>query len=104
MAIKCPDCGHWNDSELAFCEECGEPIDPKTRLMMELEGKKAPTRHTGARRDDYNESSSRKRVDDDDDDDYIAPSYQEEEKKKFPAGLLLILAGVAGLVYFLFLR
>ena len=102
MAIKCPDCGHWNDSELIFCEECGEPIDPKTRLMMELEGKKAPTHHAGTRNEETTVSSSRRRAADDDDDDYIAPSYQEE--KKFPAGLLLILAGVAGLIYFLFLR
>ena len=95
MSIKCPDCGHWNDNDRIFCEECGEPIDPKTRLMMELEGKKAPTKHSGA-----NTVVDRN----DDDDEYIAPSYQEEEKKKFPAGLALILIGVAGLVYFLLLR
>jgi len=95
MAIKCPDCGHWNDNDRPFCEECGEPIDPKTRLMMELERKKAPTKHSGA---------VAAAVKDDDDDDYIAPSYHEEEKKKFPAGLALILVGVAGLIYFLLLR
>ena len=105
MSIKCPDCGHWNEDGTIFCEECGEPIDPKTRLMMELEGKKAPTNHSGVKkvaaagRDDT--SHSRR---DDDDDDYIAPSYHEEEKKKFPAGLMLILVGIAGLIYFLFLR
>lgn len=96
MAIKCPDCGHWNDNDRPFCEECGEPIDPKTRLMMELEGKKVPTKQAGA--------SAAVVMDDDDDDDYIAPSYHEEEKKKFPAGLALILVGIAALVYFLFLK
>lgn len=104
MAIKCPDCGHWNDNELIFCEECGEPIDPKTRLLMELEGKKKPTHHASNMEDDPEETtfSARKRVDDDD--EYIAPSFQEEDKKLPLIGLLLILVGIAGLAYFLFLR
>lgn len=42
MALKCPDCGHANPDGTVFCEECGEPVDPKTRLLMELEGKVTP--------------------------------------------------------------
>ena len=104
MAIKCPDCGHWNDSELFFCEECGEPIDPKTRLMMELEGKKKPAHHAGNMEDDPEKitPSARRKVDDDD--EYIAPSFQEDGNKLSLIGLLLILVGIAGLAYFLFLR
>lgn len=101
MAIKCPDCGHWNDNNLMFCEECGEPIDPQTRLIMELEGKKKPAHHASNMDSEKTTPSARRRADDDDD-EYIAPSFRENEKKIFPPGLLLILAGVAGLVYFLF--
>ena len=104
MAIKCPDCGHWNDNELIFCEECGEPIEPKTRLMMELEGKKKPTHHASNMEEDDLEvtlASARKKRDNDD--EYIAPSFQENEKSILP-GLLLLFAGVAGLLCFLLLR
>lgn len=94
MARKCPDCGHMNNDELVFCEECGEPIDPKTRLMMELEGTKAPS--SGGN------PSHQSRRDDDDDDDYI-PIRQVEEKKS-PIGLILGLAVAAAVVWFLFFR
>ena len=106
MSRKCPDCGHVNNDELIFCEECGEPVDPKTRLMMELEGKKAPSSRSGAYKtasasDEEPYRQGRRR--DDDDDDYI-PSYQVEEEKKSPIGLILGLAVVAAVVWFLFLR
>ena len=104
MAIKCPDCGHWNDDELIFCEECGEPIDPKTRLMMELEGKKAPTNYSGIKRTaTQNDSSSYRRSNDDDDDDYVSSYDDDDEKKKSPIGWIL-LAVAAAAVYFLFIR
>ena len=105
MARKCPDCGHWNDNELVFCEDCGEPIDPKTRLMMELEGKRDPSSRSKSNNinsdDDY--PSSHIHHHDDDDDEYI-PSYHEDEKKKFPFGLVIGLAVVAAVVWFLFFR
>ena len=104
MARKCPDCGHVNDDEMSFCTECGEPLDPQVRLVMELEGKKAPTSYTGTRKNSTEairmESHSRYDDDDDDDDDYT-PLYQEE--KKSPVGLIFILAAVAAALYF-FLR
>ena len=109
MAIKCPDCGHWNDDELIFCEECGEPIDPKTRLMMELEGKKAPTNYSGVKKTATQDGSSSYRRnndddDDDDDDDYVSSYNDEDEKKKSPIGWLLLLVVAAAAVYFLFIR
>lgn len=95
MAIKCPDCGCWNDSEQIFCKECGEPIDPKTRLIMELEGKKATTQS--------NHASTLKDEDDDDDTDAFLHSY-ERETKKSPVGWILALTAAAAAAYFLFLR
>ena len=107
MARKCPDCGHMNDDDLIFCEECGEPVDPKTRLMMELEGKTSSSTRSGVGRvaSASNEGAARgsKRRDNDDDDDYI-PSYHVEEEKKSPLGLILGLAVVAAVVWFLFFR
>ena len=105
MSRKCPDCGHWNDDELTFCEECGEPIDPQTRLIMELEGKKQNgTGKTKRAADDNDDIPRTHRTRSDDDDDYIAPSYHEDEKKKSPIGWILLLAVAAAAVYFLFLR
>lgn len=96
MARKCPDCGHMNDNEMAFCAECGEPLDPQVRLIRDLENsQKAPSAA---------DSRSRASREDDDDDDYIAPSYHEDEKKKSPLGWILLLAIAAAAVYFLFLR
>ena len=98
MARKCPDCGRTNSDEQIFCVECGEPIDPKTRLMMELEGKKAPTNYSGIKK-----SSAHK--EDDDDDDYTPmSSYDDEEEKKSPLGRILLLVAAAALIYFFFLR
>ena len=105
MARKCPDCGHVNDDEMSFCTECGEPLDPQVRLVMELEGKKAPTSYTGTRKNSTEairmESHSRYNGDDDEEDDDYTPLYQEE--KKFPVGLIFVLAAVAAALYF-FLR
>lgn len=95
MARKCPDCGHMNDNEMAFCTECGEPLDPQVRLVMELEGKKGPT--------PYNGTGRIVRNDDKDDDDYTPIHHEEEEQKKFPWVLLLVLAAAAVAAYF-FLR
>ena len=108
MARKCPDCGHMNDNELVFCAECGEPLDPQVRLVMELEGKKAPTKYGSrtVRHDDDDDDMpvrTRPRNRDDDDDEYI-PMYHEDEKKKFPVGLLLLLAVAAVAAYFLFFK
>ena len=106
MARKCPDCGHFNDDELIFCEECGEPVDPKTRLMMELEGTKSSTSRSDAGRSASasNEGAARGgRRRDEDDDDYV-PSYHVEEEKKSPVGLIIGLAVVAAVVWFLFFR
>ena len=106
MARKCPDCGHFNDDELIFCEECGEPVDPKTRLMMELEGTKSSASRSNAGRsasasDEGAARGGRRR--DDDDDDYV-PSYHVEEEKKSPVGLIIGIAVVAAVVWFLFFR
>ncbi len=106
MARKCPDCGHFNDDELIFCEECGEPVDPKTRLMMELEGTKSSTSRSDAGRsasasDEGAARGGRRR--DEDDDDYV-PFYHVEEEKKSPVGLIIGLAVVAAVVWFLFFR
>ena len=96
MAKKCPDCGYMNEDEMAFCADCGEPLDPQVRLIMELEGKKAPSSSTVAK-------AARKS--DDDDDDYIPNSYHDDEKgKKSPIGWIIGLLVVAAAVYFLFLR
>ncbi len=96
MAKKCPDCGYMNDNEVAFCAECGEPLDPQVRLIMELEGKKAPT---------STNSTKAARKTDDDDDDYIPRvSHDDEEEKKSPLGWIIGLIAVAAVVYFLFLR
>ena len=107
MARKCPDCGHFNDDELIFCEECGEPVDPKTRLMMELEGTKSSTSRSDAGRSasasDEGAARGGRRRDEDDDDDYV-PSYHVEEEKKSPVGLIIGLAVVAAVVWFLFFR
>lgn len=92
MAIKCPDCGHMNPDEMAFCEHCGEPIDPKTRLIMELEGTKST-------------SSTTKVHSTKDEDEYVAPiSTQKENKKKSPLIWVLAFACAAALIYFFFLR
>lgn len=94
MARKCPDCGCMNDNEMAFCTECGEPLDPQVRLVMELEGKKAPK-----------PASNQVPIshDDDDDDDDYTPMYQEEEKKKIPWALFFLVAAAA-IVAYAFLR
>lgn len=95
MARKCPDCGYMNDDEMAFCSDCGEPLDPQVRLIRDLEKsqKAAPAA----------DSRARHVSDDDDDDDYVPMTHHEEEKKS-PIGLIIGLLVVAAVVYFLFLR
>lgn len=97
MARKCPDCGYMNDDEMAFCADCGEPLDPQVRLIRDLENSsKTPS---GADR------QSRAARDDDDDDDYVAPTYHgDNEEKKSPLGWIIGLLVAAAAIYFLFLR
>ena len=97
MARKCPDCGHMNDNEMAFCAECGEPLDPQVRLIRDLEN----TQKSASPAD----SRSRASRYDDDDDDYVPmSSYDDEEEKKSPLKWILLLAAAAVLVYLVFLR
>ena len=109
MARKCPDCGRTNDDEMSFCTECGEPLDPQVRLVMELEGKKAPTSYTGVRKvaNASGQDDSRARryhTDDDDDDDYSVSYDDDDDEKKSPVGwivaLIAVVAVVAWLVFF----
>ncbi len=104
MARKCPDCGYMNDDGMPFCARCGEPIDPKTRLVMALEHDQEAHAHDNHRPQSTNTkpTTTARRRDDDDDDD-ITPIGSLKEKKS-PVGLILALVAVAAVVYFLFLK
>lgn len=104
MARKCPDCGYMNDDGMPFCARCGEPIDPKTRLVMALEHDQELHAHDNHRPQSTNTkpTTTARRRDDDDDDD-ITPIGSMKEKKS-PVGLILALVAVAAVVYFLFLK
>lgn len=105
MARKCPDCGYMNDDGMPFCARCGEPIDPKTRLVMALEHDQEAHAHDNHRTHDTHDTkptTTARRRDDDDDDD-ITPIGSMKEKKS-PVGLILALVAVAAVVYFLFLK
>lgn len=101
MALKCPNCGYTNPDSTVFCEECGEPVDPKTRLLMELEGKVTPPNVTllnkimaadpnNPRTHSDNSEDSQKH------EEYNhAPLPPQSEKKLSPIGCLCLLACAA---------
>lgn len=113
MAIKCPNCGYSNDNKMSFCSDCGEPLDSKVRLVMELEGKVKPIHYAGIRMSDedpekksapkpQNQPKRRSRYDDDDF-EYIPLTPRQKERNKTLYKLLFwAIAAAAALSYYIF--
>ena len=95
MPKTCQRCGHLNDDDRAFCQQCGEPMDANIRVLMSYEKmKKAAPQPTQAK------------VRRNDDDDYV-PVKREKKKESHVAvwvalACLVVVAGVAA--YFLLSR
>ena len=112
MAIKCPNCGYSNDNSMSFCSDCGEPLDAKTRLLMELEGTVKPIHYSGVRLPDEDPEEKkaapktqpkRKSRYDDDEFEYIPLTPKEKERNKTLYKLLFwAVAAAAALSYYIF--
>lgn len=90
MAKKCARCGHLNDEERFFCEQCGEALDENVRVIMGYEKmKKSASQPAQVKRKQ------------DDDDDYV-PVRRQKKKNSYAAlrvvlGCLVVVGVVAAL-------
>lgn len=96
MAKRCPSCGHINSDDRFICSVCDEFLDPKAKLMMDLDKmEKHP--------EQFRTRSFDEPVDTKDDDDYVVPTRKVEEKKSH-SGLIIGLLVVVAVAAWFFLK
>lgn len=98
MSKRCPDCGFVNEDSRIYCGSCGELLDPELRLIKDLENQTS-----GPKKPAYKAPPSRrepippKNVFDE---NYIPPKTVREKKSSPVPWIILGLAAVAVVLYF----
>lgn len=85
MSKRCKRCGHQNEDDRFFCQNCGESLDDDVRVLLSYEKMKKDSPHT-------RQTVSRENEDDD-----FVPVKREPEKKSHAAlWAVLVCLVVAG--------